>query len=58
MLRMNQAQSLDHVDLAFVQAQKLGATDAVSFQMTVHLKPEAGTATTPDAKGTPNGAKS
>ena len=44
MLRMNQAPSLDHVDLAFVQQQKLGATQAVAFQMTVHLKPEAGMA--------------
>lgn len=44
MLRMNQAPSLDHVDLAFVQQQKLGTVDAVGFQMTVHLKPEADTA--------------
>ena len=41
MLRMNQSPSLDHVDLAFVQPQKIGTADAVSFQMTVHLKPEA-----------------
>jgi len=44
MLRMNQSPSLDHVDLAFVQQQKIGTADAVSFQMTVHLKPEAGAA--------------
>jgi Tfp pilus assembly protein PilN len=41
MLRMNQSPKLDHVDLSFVQSQKIGKTDAVSFQMTVHLKPEA-----------------
>ncbi len=41
MLKMNQSHSLDHVDLAFVQQQKIGDVDAVSFQMTVHLKPEA-----------------
>ena len=41
MLKMNQSQALDHVDLAFVQQQKLGDAEAVSFQMTVHLKPEA-----------------
>ncbi len=41
MLRMNQSPRLDHVDLSFVQSQKIGTADAVSFQMTVHLKPEA-----------------
>ncbi len=40
MLRMNQSPGLDHIDLAFVQQQKTGDTDTVSFQMTVHLKPE------------------
>lgn len=52
MLKMNQSQALDHVDLAFVQQQKLGDANAVSFQMTVHLKPEAAsvTAQTKDAK--------
>jgi len=50
MLRMNQAPSLDHVDLAFVQQQKIGPVDAVGFQMTVHLKPEAAAAK-PAAKG-------
>lgn len=71
MLRMNQSPSLDHVELAYVQQQKIGPTDAVGFQMTVHLKPEAGTAKpaaksdlkTADAqfgsaKGTVHGAKS
>jgi len=70
MLRMNQAPSLDHVDLAFVQQQKVGTTDAVGFQMTVHLKPEAGAAKdnskpatkgdtkTAEAKGAVNGTKS
>ncbi len=66
MLRMNQAPSLDHVDLAFVQQQKIGTADAVGFQMTVHLKPEAGTAQpaakgstkTAEAKGAVNGTKS
>lgn len=41
MLQMNSAPSLDHVDLSFVQAQKIGTVNAVSFQMTVHLKPQA-----------------
>ena len=41
MMRMNQSPRLDHVDLSFVQSQKIGKADAVSFQMTVHLKPEA-----------------
>lgn len=69
MLRMNRSPTLDHVDLAFVQQQKLGATQAVAFQMTVHLKPEAGPAKdtlkpaaggtrTADAKGAVNGTKS
>ena len=40
MLRMNSAPGLDHVDLAFVQGQKTGNTDTVSFQMTVHLTPQ------------------
>ena len=56
MLRMNQSPRLDHVDLSFVQSQKIGQMDAVSFQMTVHLKPEAGAATT--TKGATNGTKS
>lgn len=56
MLRMNQSPRLDHVDLSFVQSQKIGKLDAVSFQMTVHLKPEAGAATPP--KGMTNGTKS
>jgi len=51
MLRMNQAPSLDHVDLASVQQQKIGKADAVGFQMTVHLKPEAAAAA-PAAPGT------
>ncbi len=70
MLRMNQSPTLDHVDLGFVQQQKLGAAQAVAFQMTVHLKPEAGPAAgtlkpaapggtkTADAKGAVNGTKS
>jgi len=71
MLHMNQSPSLDHVDLAFVQQQKLGTADAVSFQMTVHLKPEASTfkppvkgdaktadSKTANAKGADNGTKS
>lgn len=40
MLRMNQAPELDHVDLAFDQAQKVGTIDTVAFQMVIHLKPE------------------
>ena len=66
MLRMNQSPSLDHVDLSFVQQQKIGPSDAVSFQMTVHLKPETapvkagskGDVKTADMKGADNGAKS
>lgn len=66
MLRMNQSPSLDHVDLAFVQQQKLGQADAVAFQMTVHLKPEVpldkpgekSELKTADAKGAVNGTKS
>lgn len=42
MLRMNQAPGLDHVDLTSALQQKTGSTDTVAFQMTVHLKPEAG----------------
>ena len=56
MLRMNQSPRLDHVDLSFVQSQKVGTKDAVSFQMTVHLKPEAGAAT--PTKGMTHGTKS
>ncbi len=51
MLHMNQSPALDHVDLAFVQQQKVGGADAVAFQMTVHLKPEAGTAKPTDKAG-------
>ncbi len=51
MLHMNQSPSLDHVDLAFVQQQKVGEADAVAFQMTVHLKPEAGAAKPADKAG-------
>ena len=65
MLRMNQSPRLDHVDLSFVQSQKIGTADAVSFQMTVHLKPEAAPATgggkevkVADAQGAVNGTKS
>ena len=66
MLRMNQAPSLDHVDLAFVQQQKIGTADTVAFQMTVHLKPEVeavqpavkGDTKTADAKGAVNGTRS
>ncbi|BDI32999.1 hypothetical protein CCAX7_50500 [Capsulimonas corticalis] len=47
MLHMNHEPSLDHVDLAYVQSQKTGKTDTVSFQMTVHLKQPAA----PPAKG-------
>ena len=55
MLRMNQSPRLDHVDLSFVQSEKIGAADAVSFQMTVHLKPEADPAKDP-SKAAPAGA--
>ncbi|MDQ2798500.1 MAG: hypothetical protein M3Y13_02530, partial [Armatimonadota bacterium] len=71
MLRMNQSPTLDHVELAFVQQQKIGDADAVGFQMTVHLKPEVAPvkpagkgdvktadAQTGSAKGAVNGAKS
>ena len=49
MLLMQRSPGLDHVDLSSVTQQKTGAVDTVSFQMTVHLKPESappGTATT------------
>ncbi len=58
MLRMNAAPALDHVDLAFVTQQKIGQANAVSFQMTVHLKPEPGAATPADPKGASNAQKS
>lgn len=58
MLRMNTAPSLDHVDLSFVTQQKIGLANAVSFQMTVHLKPEAGAAVPIDLKGASNAQKS
>lgn len=65
MLKMNQSHALDHVDLAFVQQQKIGDKDAVGFQMTVHLKPEAATVTaaskdakTATAKGATHDANS
>lgn len=65
MLQMNSAPSLDHVDLSFVQSQKIGAASAVSFQMTVHLKPQAapakpaGTSKVADTQaGAANGTKS
>jgi Tfp pilus assembly protein PilN len=54
MLRMNQSPTLDHVDLAFDQSQKVGKTDTVAFQMTVHFKPEPGSST----QGGPNDRKS
>lgn len=40
MLRMNQSPGMDHIDLSYVQQQKTGTADTVSFQMTAHLKPE------------------
>lgn len=57
MLKMNQSQALDHVDLAFVQQQKIGDVDAVGFQMTVHLRPEAGTITAAPKDATSKDAK-
>lgn len=51
MLQMNSAPTLDHVDLSFVQAQKMGTVNTVTFQMTVHLKPQAAPAK-PDGKDT------
>ncbi len=56
MLQMNNSPGLDHVDLSFVQAQKIGAVDAVSFQMTVHLKPQPAAAA-PAGKDGKTGAK-
>ena len=58
MLRMNTAPALDHVDLAFVTQQKIGQANAVSFQMTVHLKPEAAAAAPGDPKGASHAQKS
>ena len=40
-LQMNQSPRLDHVDLAMVTQGKTGLVPTVTFQMTVHLKPEA-----------------
>ena len=54
-LTMNQSPNLDHVDLSTVQQQKTGAVSTVSFQMTVHLKPETAPA---DAGGAGNVQKS
>ena len=58
MLRMNTAPALDHVDLAFVTQQKIGQANAVSFQMTVHLKPESGAVAPVSLKGASNAQKS
>ena len=55
-LKMNLSPNLDHVDLASVTQQKTGATPTVSFQMTVHLKPEV--APKSDAGGSDNVQKS
>ncbi len=46
-LQMNRLPGLDHVDLASVNQQKVGGVTAVTFQMTVHLKPEAAPAADP-----------
>lgn len=51
MLAMNQQPGLDHIDLGFDQAQKLGTTDTVTFAMTIHLKPEPAAAGGGDADG-------
>jgi len=58
MLRMNTAPALDHVDLAFVTQQKIGLANAVSFQMMVHLNPEAAAAAPADPKGASHAQKS
>ena len=60
MLRMNQSPNLDHVDLAFVQQQAATkeAASSVTFQMTVHLKPEAAAAAASAGKGASNVQKS
>jgi len=57
MLHMNQSPALDHVDLSYVQQQKVGDADAVAFQMTVHLKPEAGATKPADKAAGPAGVK-
>lgn len=56
MEKMNQSPNLDHVDLAGVQQQKTEQATTVSFQMTVHLKPE--TAPAGDTGGASNVQKS
>jgi Tfp pilus assembly protein PilN len=48
---MNQSPTLDHVDLSLVQQQKTGNLETVSFQMSVHLKPE-----TPPTVASPGGS--
>jgi len=49
---MNQSPYLDHVDLSVIQQQKTGNVNTVSFQMSVHLKPEAAPAAGPKGGAT------
>lgn len=53
MLKMNQAPSLDHADLQFVQSLSEPGVQLVTFQMNVHLKPEPAPA--PPAGAAPGG---
>lgn len=57
MLRMNNAPTLDHVDLAYVQQQETGRLKTVSFQMTVHLKPQPSALAQTARKGDSNAQK-
>lgn len=54
MLRMNQLSALDHVDLSSVNQQQQNGVATVTFQMTVHLKPEAAPPGTATKGGTSN----
>ena len=55
MLLLNQSPYVDHAELSFVDEHKFGTTPAVSFQMSVHLKPEP--AAVAPVKGDANAAK-
>lgn len=55
MLLLNQSPYVDHAELSFVDEHKFGTIPGVSFQMSVHLKPE--TAAIAPVKGDANAAK-
>jgi Tfp pilus assembly protein PilN len=57
-LRMNQLSGLSSVYLSSVNQQKTGSTNTVSFQMTVHLTPEAASTDSTSQGGTASVQKS